>query len=111
MKRKATHTRKDSTDRDDRDYLNALMTEREAAVFLGLSTRFLQNRRLRGGGPDPVAISRRCVRYRRRELIAWSNAHLQARASEADAPSEPASETTKTKRPNTSRRRPTAERP
>ena len=53
----------------DRDYLDSLLNEREAAKFLGYSTRALQNWRTRGGGPSYVKISVRSVRYRRRDLI------------------------------------------
>ena len=63
-----------TADRDERDYLEELLTEQEAAAFLGISVRFLQNRRTRGGGPPYVEISRRCVRYRRRDLIPWLDA-------------------------------------
>lgn len=73
MKPKRGRTVDTKADRDDRDYLEQLITEQEAAAFLGLSARFLQNRRTRGGGTPCVEISRRCVRYRRRVLIAWSD--------------------------------------
>ena len=86
MKPKATRTDEHSGGADDRDYLDSLITEREAAAFLGLSARFLQNRRTRGGGPPFVRISGRCVRYRRRALIAWSDALSRAHTSEIDAP-------------------------
>ena len=61
---------------DDFNYLNELVTEREAAQFLGFTVRALQNWRVRGGGPRFVRISCRAVRYRRRDLIEWSEAHL-----------------------------------
>ena len=53
------------------DYLDALLTEEEAAEFLGYSKRALQNWRHRGDGPPFIRISERAVRYRRRDLIAW----------------------------------------
>lgn len=82
MKAKAKHADEADTDRTERDYLDALISEQEAAAFLGLSVRFLQNRRTRGGGPTFVGISRRCVRYRRRELIAWSDGLSRAHTSQ-----------------------------
>ncbi len=101
MKRKAKRTAEDSSNADDRDYLDALISEREAAAFLGLTARFLQNRRTRGGGPPFVGISRRCVRYRRRELIAWSNALSRAHTSETGTPG-----SARTEDPDVSRRPP-----
>lgn len=86
MKSKRRRAKEASAGQADRDYLETLITEQEAAAFLGLSVRFLQNRRTRGGGPTFVGISRRCVRYRRRELIAWSNALSKAHTSEIGEP-------------------------
>ena len=67
----------------DRDYMERLVTEREAADFLGYSTRALQNWRLRGGGPRYVRVSGRSVRYRRRDLIEWADRRLLSNTSEA----------------------------
>ena len=53
------------------DYLDALLTEEEAAAFLGYSKRALQNWHHRGDGPPYIRISERAVRYRRRDLIDW----------------------------------------
>ena len=86
MKRKTLRTDEAKVDRDERDYLEQLLTEQEAAALLGLSVRFLQNRRTRGGGPLYVEISRRCVRYRRRDLIAWLDGLSRAHTSETRAP-------------------------
>ena len=67
----------------DPDYLNRLITEREAADFLGYTVRTLQNWRLRGGGPRYVGVSSRSIRYRRRELIEWAERRLISSTSEA----------------------------
>ena len=64
------------------DYLVCLIDEREAARFLGYTTRALQNWRVRGGGPRFVKVSSRSVRYRRRDLIEWVERHLRASTSE-----------------------------
>lgn len=61
---------------DDPDYLDRLITERDAADFLGYTMRALQNWRLRGGGPAFVKVSSRSIRYRRRDLIAWAESKL-----------------------------------
>jgi predicted DNA-binding transcriptional regulator AlpA len=61
---------------------DALATEREAADFLGVTTRALQKWRATGSGPRFVRISSRCVRYRRRDLISWAEARLKSSTSE-----------------------------
>jgi len=48
-----------------------LVNEIDAAKYLGVSHRTLQNWRIRGGGPRYVKIGQRTVRYRVRELDAW----------------------------------------
>ena len=66
----------------DPDHLSRLIPETEAAEFLGYTVRALQNWRLRGGGPNFIKVSRRSVRYRRRDLIAWADDRLCANTSE-----------------------------
>jgi predicted DNA-binding transcriptional regulator AlpA len=61
---------------------DSLETEREAADFLGVTTRALQKWRATGTGPRFVRISGRCVRYRRRDLIGWAEARLKSSTSE-----------------------------
>lgn len=56
---------------------DALMPEQRAARFLGVSARALQKWRHEGGGPQYVRLSSRCIRYRRRDLIGWSEARLK----------------------------------
>ncbi len=62
--------------------LDALVLERLAADFLGVTPRALQKWRMTGAGPKFVGISSRCVRYRRRDLVEWAQAHLKASTSE-----------------------------
>lgn len=57
------------------DHLDRLISEKEAAEFLGYSVRALQNWRCRGGGPGFIRVSARSIRYRRRELIAWAESN------------------------------------
>jgi predicted DNA-binding transcriptional regulator AlpA len=64
--------------------LDRLITEHEAAAFVGYTIRALQNWRVRGGGPKFVRVSSRSVRYRPRELIEWAESRL--RASTSDTP-------------------------
>ena len=55
-----------------------LLTEREAADFLGVTGRCLQAWRYRGGGPKFVRISSRCIRYRQSDLREWTEARLRS---------------------------------
>ncbi len=64
------------------DYWNVLIDEKEAARFVGLKDRFMQNRRQHGGGPQYIVISSRCIRYRRRDLKAWADARLRTSTSD-----------------------------
>lgn len=66
----------------DPDYLDRLINEHEAAKYLGYTIRALQNWRLRGGGPVFVKVSARSIRYRRRDLQAWVEAHLRSNTSD-----------------------------
>ena len=61
----------------DADYWYGQINEKVAAAFLDLQARTLQTYRQRGSGPRYVAISPRCVRYRRVDLRAWAEARLR----------------------------------
>ena len=61
---------------------DALATERQAADFLGVTTRALQKWRATGTGPRFVRISSRCVRYRRRDLTTWAEDRLKSSTAE-----------------------------
>jgi len=67
----------------DPDHLDRLIDERQAAKFLGYSPRALQNWRVRGGGPKFVKVSKRSIRYRRRDLIEWANTKTQKSTSQS----------------------------
>ena len=60
-----------STNRTQGSDPDALLKETEAARMLNLTTRALQAWRCRGGGPKFIRISRRCIRYRRADLLQW----------------------------------------
>jgi excisionase family DNA binding protein len=70
------------------EYLDQLLSETEAARFLGFSVRTLQGWRVKGGGPRFVKIGGRSVRYRRRDLNAWADANMRLNTSQA-APNRP----------------------
>ncbi|MBF0169331.1 MAG: helix-turn-helix domain-containing protein [Alphaproteobacteria bacterium] len=81
MQNRTQHTARDH----DLNYLDGLIPENEAADFLAHSVRSLQNWRVRGGGPQYVRVSRRSIRYRRRDLIAWAEERLRHHTSEEAA--------------------------
>lgn len=59
------------------DHLDCLINETKAAEYLGYTIRALQNWRVRGGGPKFIKVSARSIRYRRRDLNAWVEAHVR----------------------------------
>ena len=68
---------------DDEEKLD----NRQAAAFVGLSPRTLENLRLRGGGPKFYAVSRRRVVYSKRALREWLAE--RERSSTSDDPGAP----------------------
>ena len=60
----------------DPAFFDELIGETEAAKFLKVSVRTLQNWRLKGTGPQFVRLSPKAIRYRRRELIGHSESRL-----------------------------------
>lgn len=67
----------------DFNYWHSLINEKAAADFLGVTDRYMQALRQRGGGPRYLALSIRCLRYTRAWL--WSYALKQARTSTSDS--------------------------
>jgi len=61
---------------------DALLTEEQTAAFIGVTRRAMQAWRLSGKGPQYVKISSRCIRYRKRELVTWSEKRLQTSTSQ-----------------------------
>ena len=50
---------------------DALLLPSETGFLIGVKERTLEAKRLRGGGPPFIRISRRCVRYRRQDVLDW----------------------------------------
>jgi hypothetical protein len=46
----------------------SLLTEKQAADYLKVTPRYLQYKRMAGGGPHYVKLSHRCVRYTKNSL-------------------------------------------
>lgn len=61
---------------------DALLSQLEAAALIGVSERTLECWRWRGSGPPFVKISRRAVRYRRRDIQQWISERIQHSTSE-----------------------------
>ena len=66
----------------DQDYWHALIDEKVAAKFLGLTKRTMQAFRQRGGGCRYIRISSRCLRYRRIDLKLWAEARVRTSTSD-----------------------------
>ena len=64
--------------KEDLVYWHELVDQDAAARFLGLVSRTLQKFRQHGTGPRYVAISPRCVRYRRVDLRTWAEERLRS---------------------------------
>jgi predicted DNA-binding transcriptional regulator AlpA len=68
---------------DELNCRERLLTPREAADFLRLSSSWLAKARMRGDGP-PFVKPGRSIRYRESELLRWirSRTHLSTSESE-----------------------------
>jgi hypothetical protein len=62
--------------------LHALLAEDDAAKFLGYSQKSLQRWRIQGGGPKFVKVSQRSIRYRKLDLITWSEERVRTSTSD-----------------------------
>ncbi len=63
---------------DGPDYWNALVNEKVAAAFLGLTVRAVQSMRQRGDGARFNRISCRCFRYRRIAPHPWAEPRMRS---------------------------------
>jgi len=66
------------------DYWFGLIPEKAAGDFLGLTVRWMQAKRQRGGGPKFVRISKRCIRYTRYWLKVYADERLNRSTSDQD---------------------------
>jgi len=69
----------------DSNLPDRLLSEKQAARYLGFTPRALQNWRLRGGGPAFVKVSARAVRYRLSDLADWVNRRIRLNTSQSAA--------------------------
>ena len=68
----------------DPGWLDCLLTEAEAAAFLGVGPATLKAWRTSGrgaadGGPAAVRLTNKVLRFRRRDLLAYAERHLVSR--------------------------------
>ena len=63
-------------------YGEIYLNERQAAEKLGVTASAMQAWRLRGGGPDYIRISARCIRYAESALDDWMQARRVSSTSE-----------------------------
>jgi len=61
---------------------NRLLSESQAARYLAVSPRTLRNWRTRGGGPKFVKVSARCIRYRTKDLVDWTEGRTRRSTSD-----------------------------
>lgn len=59
-----------------------LLSTEEAAEFIGMTSRFLEVRRYRGGGPSFIRISANRVKYSLADLNAWIAEHRRTSTSD-----------------------------
>ena len=59
-----------------------LLTEAQAADLICYSQRTLQNWRQRGNGPKYVKVSAKSIRYQRRDVLDWIEAHKRRHTAE-----------------------------
>lgn len=62
----------------------ALQTKK-AAIYIGMNRRYLEDKRIKGGGPKYVRVSARCVLYRKADLDAWLEERIYSSTSEESA--------------------------
>ncbi|RJP26546.1 MAG: DNA-binding protein [Candidatus Omnitrophota bacterium] len=60
-----------------------MLSERQAAEFLGFTIRALQSWRQKGNGPKFVKISARAIKYRRRDLVEWCEGKIRKSTSDS----------------------------
>ena len=60
---------------------NRLISEAEAAQYLGLAPRTIQGLRYRGTGPVFIKLGHRTVKYRVADLDTWNDSHAHTNTS------------------------------
>jgi predicted DNA-binding transcriptional regulator AlpA len=82
-KRTDTIPTSETVQRQRAELARILLNEDEAGRAIGLTARFLTERRRTGDGPPYVRISSRCVRYRPEDIAAWAESLLRTSTSDS----------------------------
>ncbi len=61
---------------------DVLLDQRQVAVLLRVTTKFLEKRRCVGGGPEFLKLGS-LVRYKRASVLAWADQQRRASTSES----------------------------
>ncbi len=61
---------------------SGLVSTKQAAQYLGTSERFLEIRRMKGGGPPFIRVSAKTIRYRRSDLDSWVESRVRQSTSD-----------------------------
>lgn len=67
------------------EHTDALLSTIETAALLSLSPRTLETLRVRGGGIPFIALSRRCVRYKKSDVLAYIESRRRKSTSDPGA--------------------------
>lgn len=59
-----------------------VMREEQAAQYLGVGRRWMQERRIDGTGPPFVRMTARAIRYRKQDLDRWLEENLHGSTAE-----------------------------
>lgn len=66
---------------------DTLFSTKELAALFGVTVTWCKIRRMRGEGPDWIALAPRCIRYRKRDIVKWLDTrkrlHSKRRAGKA----------------------------
>lgn len=65
---------------------DVLLTEIQAAEFLGLTRQCLSNWRFTGKGPRYVEISKKCIRYKKSDIISFIDARIKTSTAQKNQP-------------------------
>ncbi|CAN5416087.1 hypothetical protein BH10BDE1_BH10BDE1_27860 [soil metagenome] len=60
----------------------SLFSTKQAAEYLATSERFLEIRRMKGGGPQYIRVSAKTIRYRQSDLDSWIAERVRSNTSQ-----------------------------
>jgi excisionase family DNA binding protein len=63
-------------------HADEVLREGQAANYLGVSRRWMQDRRIDGNGPPFIRLTARSIRYKRNDLDTWLENHRHQSTAE-----------------------------